>query len=69
MQNMNEEDILMRLKSTVGLGRGTLLKLQDKFDTYCQLVFERSEQKESCPNNFSSFLTKPTETDTRLSFA
>ena len=32
------------------------LKLQDKFDTYCQLVFERSEQKESCPNNFSSFV-------------
>lgn len=32
------------------------LKLQDKFDAYCQLVFERSEQKEICPNNFSSFV-------------
>lgn len=32
------------------------LKIQDKFKVYCQLVFERSEQKEAYPNNFSNFV-------------
>lgn len=32
------------------------LKMQDKFKVYCQLVFERSEQKEAYPKNFSNFV-------------
>lgn len=32
------------------------LKIQDKFKVYCQLVFERSEQKEIYPKNFSNFV-------------
>lgn len=32
------------------------LKIQDKFKVYCQLVFERSEQKEAYPKNFSNFV-------------
>lgn len=32
------------------------LKIQDKFNVYCQLVFDRSEQKEAYPKNFSSFV-------------
>lgn len=31
-------------------------KMQDKFKVYCQLVFERSEQKEAYPRNFSNFV-------------
>ena len=47
MQNMNEEDILTRLKSTVGLGRGTLLKLQGKFGSYTNLK-NAIEEDPSC---------------------
>lgn len=32
------------------------LKMQEKFNVYCQLVFEHSEQKEQYPKNFSSFV-------------
>lgn len=35
---------------------GKQLKIQDKFKVYCQLVFERSEQKEAYPKNFSNFV-------------
>ena len=45
--NMNEEDILKRLNSTVGLGRGTLLKLQGKFESYTNLK-NAIEEDPSC---------------------
>ena len=34
------------------------LKIQEKFNVYCQLVFEHSEQKEQYPQNFSNFVYK-----------
>ena len=37
------------------------LKIQDKFKVYCQLVFERSEQKEAYPKNFSNFVYRETD--------
>ena len=53
MKNMNEEDILKRLNSTVGLGRGTLLKLQGKFESYTNLK-NAIEEDPSCLLNIDT---------------